>query len=266
MSPRTDPVDQRFGPSCLPHCPSSDQPLAVEGFKVYDDSGLPSSMRPGSACVASTHGPRTPLQASEASLFRSTPPCRLVSDQILLRPEEAEVGHAASQGPAFGLPLVSSALPLRSGAPDARTPFFWSCWRPASRHSTTRHEVVVPTPHGPTVQPEPNRERECWDAVPLSGVPMMPPPKGADQRPGASGNRRRRRHRPVAATVPQLIDLASLLRCKSADDPNLHSLRGMGSNPRVTGGSVGKPARLASPGTLFWHPRTARPSDPCCFR
>ena len=171
-SSRTDPVGQRVGPSCLPHCPSSDQPLAVEGFKVYDDSGLPSSMRPGSACVASTPSPRTPPQANQdvnpwprgfpVSLHAALPAGQRPN------PPEARGGRGRPRGLARAR-LWASTRKQRMAAKERSTrrsnAFFWSCCRPASRHSTTRHEVVVPTPQDPTVQPEPSRERESWDAV-----------------------------------------------------------------------------------------------------
>ena len=64
-SPRTDPVEQRFGPPCLPLHPSLTQPLAAEDSQVDENSGLPIAMHLKLVCVESTPSPRTPLRASE---------------------------------------------------------------------------------------------------------------------------------------------------------------------------------------------------------
>ena len=77
-----------------------------------------------------------------------------------------------------------------------------------------------PEPEGPS-QPRP----ETGHSKPASPVPDGTPPIHCNvaTQPGVRGHRRQSRLRPAPVPVPQLHDLASLLRCKVADDPCLHS-------------------------------------------
>ena len=97
---------------------------------------------------------------------------------------------------------------------------FWKRWSPEAWDSPSGWEVVDPTPHAPAV---PARSGDCKSSEPYSPADGRAYPVQAVRRPRAKGYRRQRRPSPKDATAAQLHDLATLLKSKVANDPELHS-------------------------------------------
>ena len=100
---------------------------------------------------------------------------------------------------------------------------FWKRWSPGACHSPIDREVVDSTPHEPAEPPKPGPGSKNGKPYPSDGAWAHQAQNQATRRPSTRGHRRQRRPGPDADTVAQLHGLASLLKCKTANDPDLHS-------------------------------------------
>ena len=227
-SPFTEPVEQRAFSPC-PSQSSSFGHLETEVLQNSESSGMRHPVRPGGEDAAPTLGPPTPHRTGE----HANPGPRGIPFSLhnALPSGQWPQRHLAGGGARQPCGLTRSSLwaftrKQRIAAKERSTrrsnALFWKSWRPAAQHSTQQLEAVVPTPHDTPVQPEPGCKQKCKDAASEVGEPTkLKPTRLAPS--ATSGHRRKRRPRPTAASVPQLRDLASLLRCKPAEDPSLQS-------------------------------------------
>ena len=175
VSLQTEPVEQQRS--------SFDQHLATEDFQNSDTSGMLNPLSPGGVGAASTSGPRTPFRTGE----HVNPGPRGIPVSLHDALPAGQWPHRPAAGEGARRPcgltracLWASTRKQRIAAKERSTrrsnALFWKFWRPAAQHSTQQHEVLVPTPHGASAQPEPGCEQECRETALKVGEPTRRKP------------------------------------------------------------------------------------------
>ena len=229
-TPHIFPGGHPAGPPHPPSWPGPEPPPVSAGSEGFTASGSPNLLGSGSECGVTIPPLNPSFQADQNETSRPRGCPVSLHEALLARQQRSPLAASQTKRQSRSLNrgrLWASTRKQRMDAKERRTrrsnASFWRWWSPVVSHNSMCQEVVDSTPQEPAVPPKPSPGSKSGETASPAGVRTPQVQHRAARRPRARGHGRQRRHRPAAEPVTQLRDLASLLRCKEANDPKLHS-------------------------------------------